>query len=273
MKLFHIPFILILFYTTNLFAQTNTPFSKGDYTHSSFQSTSRGKVDFNVYLPSNWSKESTQKYPLIILLHGQYEDEFRFLSALPAYKLNNWIDKKEIPNTVIIALRGAENTSNMQWFTKANETMITSDKEGELREYCARHFNTTKNSNKISLIGHSRGATGALNFALHFPDKFAAVVASAFVSDYAMTKLKNGAINNQQKIIKSGIKIKMILGTRDDYVEAYNRKGSPTMSALLKKKGIDHELEMIKDKSHSLPHLWESPTDLKCLKFCTEAWE
>ena len=252
---------------------TNSPFKAGIYTHASFQSTQRGKVDYNVYLPPNWSKDAFNAYPLIVLLHGQGEDEYTFLNALPADSLNSWMNQQLIPETIIIALRGGKNTNDMQWYTNPNEVMITSNEQGELRDYASKQFNTSMNSAQISVIGHSRGATGALNFALYFPSKFASVVSSAFVSDYAIDRLKQAAHQNLNQILKSGVQIKMLIGNKDQYVLNNNRKGSPIMNRFLNQKGIPNTLQVIPNKTHRLHELWEYPTNLNYLQFCSKSWK
>lgn len=249
-------------------------FKTGTYTHASFQSKERGKVAFNVYLPPNWSIDKAKKYPLMILLHGQGEDEFTFLNALPDSSLNHWIKEQSLPEDfVLIALRGGENTNEMQWYSNPNEAMITSAAPEELRAYCHQNFHTSMESSKISVLGHSRGATGALNFALYFPDKFSAVVSSAFVSDYAIERLKQATNQNLDAILAHKPSIYMLIGSKDQYVLNNNRKGSPTMRAFFESKGILHQFKIIENKSHRLSELWEYPTNLDCLKFCVESWK
>jgi enterochelin esterase-like enzyme len=249
-------------------------FKTGTYTHASFQSKERGKVAFNVYLPPNWSKDNAKEYPLMILLHGQGEDEFTFLSALPDSSLNYWIKKQILPEDfVLIALRGGENTNEMQWYSDPNEAMISSSAPEELRAYCHKNFHTSMESSKISVLGHSRGATGALNFALYFPDKFSAVVSSAFVSDYAIERLKQATEQNLDAILRHKPFIHMLIGSKDQYVLNNNRKGSPTMSAFFESKGIQHQFKVIENKSHRLSELWAYPTNLYCLQICIASWK
>lgn len=253
---------------------TVTTFKTGTYTHASFQSKERGKVAFNVYLPPNWSKDSPKEYPLMILLHGQGEDEFTFLHALPDSSLNQWTEEGLLPkNIVLVALRGGESTNEMQWYSDPNEAMITSAAPEELRAYCHQNFHTSMESSKISVLGHSRGATGALNFALYFPDKFASVVSSAFVSDYAIERLKQASTQNLDAILKYRPAIYMLIGSKDQYVLNNNRKGSPIMSAFFESKGIKHDFKVIDNKSHRLSELWAYPTNLNCLQFCIASWK
>jgi enterochelin esterase-like enzyme len=245
----------------------------GGYTHSSFQSKSRGNVDFNVYLPPSWSKKNSSQYPLIILLHGQGGSEYSLTYVLPADSLNYWVKNKSIPEVVVIALSGGDNLSEMQWYTDANENMVTSNENGELRKYCYEKFNTSMKSSQISIIGHSRGATGALNFAVNFPTKFSSVASISFVSDYAIERLKRGIDVNHEKIIDSGIKIQMWIGSEDSFVLKGNRKGSSIISSYLKEKGIANELKTIEGKTHNMFELFEHPYNLNYFKFCTKMWK
>ncbi len=249
-------------------------FKTGTYTHTAFHSKERGKVAFNVYLPPNWSKDNATEYPLMILMHGQGEDEFTFLQTLTDSSLNHWMNKGLLAEEfVIIALRGGKNTNEMQWYSKPNEAMITSNAPNELRAYAHKNFHTSMKSSQISVLGHSRGATGALNFALYFPDKFASVVSSAFVSDYAIERLKQASNQNLAAILASKMPIYMLIGSKDQYVLNNNRTGSPTMSAFFESKGIQHQFKVIENKSHRLSELWEYPTNLNCLQFCVQSWK
>lgn len=67
---------------------------------------------FNVYLPPSWTKHNSHKYPLVILLHGQGEDENTFKGALPKDSLNSWIERGFISEAVFIALQLTLSTSN-----------------------------------------------------------------------------------------------------------------------------------------------------------------
>jgi len=245
---------------------------KGTYTHSTFQSKNRGGVDFNVYLPPNWDKKNPAKYPLIILLHGQGEDENSFPNAISSDSLNSWISHKILPSLVLIALRGGDNTEEMQWYSKANQKMITGTGDDELKSYCSSMFNTSMDGSKISVIGHSRGATGALYFALKFPNDFSSIISSAYVSDYILRKLIKTANANLDKIRASNIQIKMLIGTQDQYVLEMDRQGSYLLSKHFNKIGINHDLEVLHNKRHNLSEIWEPVNSMGYLKFCVRSW-
>ncbi|WP_421803500.1 alpha/beta hydrolase [Flagellimonas sp.] len=245
----------------------------GVYTHASFKSESRGNVDFNVYLPPTWSKDSSTEYPLIILLHGQNGSEYSFVDALPADSLNHWVKTGAIPEMVVIALRGGENTRDMQWYSDENVNMITSEAEDELRKYCNEKFNSTMDSSKISIIGHSRGAAGALNFAVNYPNKFSSIVSLSYVSDYTIEGLKESVTKNRESIINSSIGIQMYIGNEDRFVLEADRRGSWIINSYLKENGIINKLITIEDTSHDLSELFEYPNGLNYFAFCSKMWK
>ncbi|MER3316689.1 MAG: alpha/beta hydrolase-fold protein [Allomuricauda sp.] len=245
----------------------------GVYTHASFISKSRGNVDFNVYLPPTWSKDNSSEYPLIIFLHGQNGSEYSFIDALSADSLNHWVKTESIPEMVVIALRGGENTRDMQWYSDENVNMITSEADDELRKYCNKKFNTTMDSSKISIIGHSRGATGALNFAINYPYKFSSIVSLSYVSDYTIDRLKESVTKNRESIINSSIGIQMYIGNKDRFILEADRRGSWIISSYLKENGIVTVLKTLEGKTHDLAELFEYPYGLDYFLFCSKMWK
>ena len=245
----------------------------GKYYHSSLQSANRGTVSYNVYLPPNWSADSHEKYPLVLLLHGQFGDEHSFLDVFPQSDLNTWIDDGVIPEMVIIGLNGGYPKNDMQWYYTENDNMISSLEKGELRQYCASHFNTTLESSKISIIGHSRGATGAMYFAMKYPSRFASVLSVSFVSDYMIERLKKIIHENLGNIHQSEIEIDMIIGSEDEFVLQNGRSGSVQMSEFLKENNISHHFEILNGKKHGSSSILEYPTNLNCLSFIANSWQ
>ena len=59
------------------------------YAYSSFLSPSRGLVDYSVYLPPQWQRNSDKTYPLVFFLHGQTGWERSFPDSVPATQLNH----------------------------------------------------------------------------------------------------------------------------------------------------------------------------------------
>ena len=229
-------------------------------------------VPLVVYVPPKWSKTRDTAYPLLILLHGQGETETTFPDAIKATNLNNWINQGQLPEMIVIALRGGKNTKDMQWYDQDNVAMITNEGKGELRMYSHEMFNTSLDASQIALIGHSRGASGALYFAFNFPDRFQTIVSSAYVSDYNLDMLKKAATANVAKIKRNAPRLKLLIGTKDQFALQYDRKGSYIMSEHLKGLEIPHSLDELEGVNHYCDIIWSPVRSLEYLKYCSQDW-
>ena len=254
----------------------------GDYTHSRFISPSRGLVDYSVYLPSDWSRESKQTYPLIIFLHGQTGWEQSFSEAVPAAQLRQWMARGLIPPAVIVSLRsgriGANGRVEEQWTTPRNETLITSESSRELRAFIREQFRAGMTAKTTSIHGHSRGSRAAIHYALKFPQSFSSSVANAFVSDYALPETMQIATQNQQQLRTNGIPLRMTIGDRDEFVLNMGRKATPVMHQHLKSLQIPHQYQVFPGIDHAFKHLWNvqlkngMPNGLSELQFHAGSW-
>lgn len=254
----------------------------GDYTHSRFISPSRGLVDYSVFLPSEWRRDSKKTYPLIIYLHGQTGWEHSFSEAVPAAQLTQWMARGLIPPAVIVALRsgriGANGRTEEQWSSSRNETLITSEKPNELRAFIRQQFRAGMSPKTTSVHGHSRGSRGAIHYALKFPQSFASAVANAFVSDYALQETMQIATQNQARLRTNGIPLRLSIGDRDEFVLNMGRKASPVIHQHLNNLGIPHQYQVFPGIDHSFAKLWNvrlsngMPNGLSELQFHAGAW-
>ena len=229
----------------------------GLYTVSSFESGARGKVFFTVYLPPGWSVGGTETYPLILFLHGQHGDEHYFRTRVPESDLNTWIRDGLVPPFVLIAPRGADNIGTVQWYHDENVALLTSGAPDELRAFAWETFRAGGSPERISVHGHSRGASGALHFTLNHWDLFASAVANAFVSDYVLDDYREAAVENRDAIVQSGITLRMTIGTQDSFVLEDDRVGSPALHEHLDTLGIPHEYEVYPGVTHGFSSLWD----------------
>jgi enterochelin esterase-like enzyme len=250
----------------------------GLYTVSHFQSGARGKVYFSVYLPPGWSPHATESYPLIVFLHGQSGNERSFTSRISVSELNQWINQGLVPPFVLVAPRGSDVPSTVQWYYPDNVTLLTSEVADELRAFAWETFRAGGSPEKISVHGHSRGASGALYFALNHWDRFSSAVANAFVSDYVLDDRREAASRNRSAIIDSGILIRMSIGTEDSYVIDLHRIGSQALHQHMDTLGIAHEYEVLPGVSHGLDPIWHFqrsdgvPNGLHELQLHARAW-
>jgi enterochelin esterase-like enzyme len=251
----------------------------GQYTLSRFNSPSRGPVDFAVYLPPDWRPDAKDRYPLIFFLHGQDGSEHGFPYVVPATQLNSWIKRELIPPFVLIALRsGRLGTIEEQWSTTRNESLLTSFAPDELRTFALKHFKAGASPETTSIHGHSRGALGALHFALKYPHLFASSVSNSMVSDYALPEEAANAQLYAPNVIASGIRYRISIGDADQFTKELGRRISADTHDLLGRLGIEHEYEILSGVAHDPREVWSyrrannTPNGLYELRFHARAW-
>ena len=236
--------------------------AEGWFIHSSFQSKTKGEVPYCAYLPPDWEANDTTTYPLLVYLYGQGGNEYSFARTVKAEQLNRWINSDLIEPLVIICVRGEEllpdqswDKQKIQWYTSANEKLLLSEGDGELRAFCRNTFRAGMTTQQISLEGSSRGATGTLHYALKHSDKFNSFIANSFVSDYALGKLKGNARQNKSKL-QEGLNLRMEIGTEDYFVHHYKRRGTFVLHDYLTELGIPHEYDTLSGSNHPYRHTW-----------------
>lgn len=238
---------------------TSSSLEPGAVTVTKIESSARGSVNMEIYLPPGWDKTIPEGYPLIIYLHGQWGDEHSFFFNVNYRMLNSWIHQEEIPPFILVSIDAAAETGDdRQWTIPANETFLTSDDENELRMFCKTHLNANINPGMVSIHGQSMGARGALHYGFKFPDRFASAISNAFVSDYALEEEQLNALANRDRIVSSGIKLRLVIGTLDQYYLNLFRKATYTMHEYLDVIDIPHEFEVLPGATHYLYSLWNS---------------
>jgi len=251
----------------------------GKYSHSNVQSPSRGLVNYIVYLPPSWKQSGQETYPLIIFLHGRFKNEYEFPMAVPASQLNDWINEKLIPPMVIIAIRAVKKWfDDEQWSTPSNQIFLTSNSPFELRDHCRNKFRAGVSARTTSIHGFSRGASGALHYALKYPNEFASSISNSFVSDYALKDEMPRAVCNKEEVVNSGIFYRLSIGTKDELFHMLGRNASQKMHELLECLKIPHEYEVLSGAKHYLKSVWNArrsdgtANGLYELKMHAKAW-
>jgi len=263
-------------YTT----QIQNSLKSGGYAYSKFISPSRGLVDYSVYLPPQWQRNSATNYPLVFFLHGQTGWERSFPDSVPASQLNQWIQSGRIPPMVIVALRTGRLRANLeeQWSSKRNEVLLTSESPNELRAFIRKQFRAGITAKTTAVHGHSRGSRGAIHYALKYPTSFSSAVANAFVSDYALDETKRIAQNNLQQIKSNGIPLRISIGDQDEFAVNMGRKASPVIHQFLNNLNIQHDYEVFRGVNHGFVNIWNTKmrngitNGLAELQLHAEAW-
>ena len=252
----------------------------GDYTYSRFMSPSRGLVDYSVYLPLDWKRDSTKKYPVVYFLHGQTGWERSFPDSVPAKQLNQWIAKGFIPPMVIVSLRTGRlnGKDEEQWSSARNEKLLTSESANELRAFVREQFRAGMTAKTTAIHGHSRGSRGAIHYALKYPTSFSSAVANAFVSDYALQETMQIASKNIAQIRSNGIPLRISIGDRDEFALNMGRRASPVIHRFLNNLKIPHDYEVFPGIDHGFVNIWNTkqknglPNGLAELQFHAGAW-
>ena len=252
----------------------------GAYAYSRFLSPSRGLVDYSVYLPPQWKRNSRKTYPLVFFLHGQLGWERSFPDSVPAAQLNQWIAQGLIPPMVIVSLRTGRLKGKVeeQWSSARNESLLTSEQPNELRTFIRQQFRAGMSAKTTAIHGHSRGSRGAIHYALKYPTSFSSAVANAFVSDYALEKTKQIAQQNLQQIRSQGIPLRISIGDRDEFALNMGRQASPVIHQFLSNLKITHDYEVFPGINHGFVNIWNTkqrsglPNGLGELQFHARVW-
>ncbi len=252
----------------------------GSYAYSRFLSPSRGLVDYSVYLPPQWKRNSSKTYPLVFFLHGQLGWERSFPDSVPAAQLNQWIAKGLIPPMVIVSLRTGRLKANVeeQWSSARNESLLTSENRNEIRAFIRQQFKAGMSAKTTAIHGHSRGSRGAIHYTLKYPTSFSSAVANAFVSDYALEETKQIAQQNLQQIRDKGIPLRISIGDRDEFALNMGRHASPVIHQFLNNLKIPHDYEVFPGVNHGFVNIWNTkqksglPNGLGELQFHAGAW-
>ncbi len=260
--------------------QLTNKLKPGGYTYSRFLSPSRGLVDYSVYLPPQWKRNSSKTYPLVFFLHGQLGWEHSFPDSVPSTQVNQWIAQGVIPPMVIVSLRTGrlEGNAEEQWSSARNERLLTSENRNELRAFIRQQFRAGMSAKTTAIHGHSRGSRGAIHYALKYPTSFSSAVANAFVSDYALEETKQIAQQNLQQIRSQGIPLRISIGDRDEFALNMGRHASPVIHQFLDNLNIPHDYEVFAGVNHGFVNIWNTrqksglPNGLGELQFHARAW-
>ena len=255
--------------------------SAGSFSVDRFRSEGGRCVEYSVYLPPGWGSNDNQKYPLLVFLHGQGDTRDLFAESVPADHLNKWIESGEIPPLVIIAPQSrrvfaidSDFRDDEQWTAPASELLVAKD----LLQHSRRTYRAGVDPHQVSLQGFSRGSRAALHYAFLYPAVFASSVANGFVSDYALDMEKANASRGKKDILEYGVRIRIVIGSQDQWMVDQGRDAARAMHEHLAALGIPHEYEVLDGVTHSFGEIsWYQtssrvPNVLVEMKLHAQAW-
>ncbi|HOW30896.1 MAG TPA: alpha/beta hydrolase family protein [Bacteroidales bacterium] len=164
--------LIILAITITTFAQ----FTRGTVKESlSMDSKILGKkVNYTIYLPFDY-ETSNRLYPVTYLLHGYSDNDMGWMQFGEAHLIaDECIAKREIPPMILVMPDGGVSfyINNFDNSVRYEDFFIQ-----EFMPYIEKTYRIRAEKRYRGIAGLSMGGFGTLNFALKYPEKFAACVA------------------------------------------------------------------------------------------------
>ncbi len=153
------------------------PVALENFTHAegTFRSEAVGKeVPYGIYLPKGYDAEENAKrdYPLVVWLHGMWEDHQRFHQRGGAPVLDRAAGSGKLPPSIVVLADGGRTSMYVNRGDKANyQDLITKD----LLAHIASKYRVSKERSQRALMGISMGGMAALRIGFTQPELFGTV--------------------------------------------------------------------------------------------------
>ena len=131
------------------------------------------EIEFGVYLPKDYATDANKgrKWPLVIWLHGMFEDHMRFHSRGGAEVLDQCIGDGKLPPCVFVTANGGRTSMYVNRKDQRWEDLITQD----LLDHVTKNWNVADGREQRAIMGVSMGGMAALRIAFTKPELFGAV--------------------------------------------------------------------------------------------------
>jgi enterochelin esterase-like enzyme len=129
-----------------------------------------GVGSIHVYLPPGYAS-TTQRYPVLYLLHGNSQSATAFLELGLQGQLDTLIARREIPPLIAVMIQGGKGSNNWRDHgARRYESYVL-----EVQELVDRMLPTVASRGARAIAGDSMGGYGAMNLALGHPQRFSIV--------------------------------------------------------------------------------------------------
>ena len=145
------------------------------YSEERFQSEAvNRRMPYGVYLPKGYDEEDasrSKRWPLVIWLHGMWEDHNRFHSRGGAQMLDKAVTEGWLPPCVFVTANGGRSSMYMNRGKERWQDLISDD----LLKHVSATYRVAERRDQRALMGVSMGGMGALRITLTRPELFGAV--------------------------------------------------------------------------------------------------
>lgn len=150
-----------------------------DYVQGRFESDALGgrETTYSAFLPKGWeeAKKQEETYPLVVWLHGMWEDHDRFAGRGGAQVLDKLAGDGAIPKLILVC---AEGDRSSFWTNAVREDSNYEDMVAvDLLAHVTATYPVSPERRERAIAGVSMGGYGALKIALKHPDRFGLVAA------------------------------------------------------------------------------------------------
>lgn len=186
-----------------------------------------GKGSFLIYLPPGY-ESTTERYPVIYLLHGNDQTDSSFLQIGVQSALDRLIARHAIPPTIAVMIQGGPGTNN--WLNvgdKRYEAYVL-----EVQQLVDQTLPTIPDRSARAIAGYSMGGYGAMHLALAHPRSFAA--AESWLGFF--NGLESRLRADRSVISRLGLRVFVYGGASDEIADPSE---NPPFAAALRADGAD----------------------------------
>lgn len=131
------------------------------------------EVKYGIYLPSGYDDAANKdkQYPLVVWLHGMWEDHLRFHERGGAPVLDQCVGDGKLPPCIFVTANGNRTSMYVNRKDERWEDLITVD----LLQHLEKEYRVSKARDQRAITGVSMGGMAALRIAFNKPELFGAV--------------------------------------------------------------------------------------------------
>lgn len=131
------------------------------------------ELKYGIYLPSGYDDDANKdtKYPLVVWLHGMWEDHLRFHERGGAPVLDQCVGDGKLPPCIFVTANGNRTSMYVNRKDERWEDLITVD----LLQHLEKEYRVSKERQQRAITGVSMGGMAALRIAFSKPELFGAV--------------------------------------------------------------------------------------------------